>query len=303
MPFQPPYPVPAPRRAYTMLADGARDGQGNGRVGLLLLHGFMGSPTSTRDMAAWLRGKDITCHCPLLPGHGNLPYMIHGYHRRQWVAEAEEALASLRQWAEQIFIVGHSMGAVLAAQLIKKNPDIYGLIMLAPLYDVPDWRIKLSGLVQRFMPFFYPLKRKDVDREVFLGRVVDFDPTIDVDDPDLQEWLIEASRIPLSGVAQMLQMARLGRKLWPKLQIPALILQGGKDPAVSPGNAEKIYNLLPTGDKQLKLFPNVGHELMRPFEPIHKTVWQMIADFIAENAEPPAALSSHDERSRQSLRS
>lgn len=298
MPFEPTYHVPAERQAYQMIAAG----EGNGRVGLLLLHGFMGSPVSTRSMAEWLHDKGITCLCPLLPGHGNLPYMIHGYHRSQWIAEAEEALANLRQWTEQIFIVGHSMGAVLAAHLIQSNPDICGLIMLAPLYDVPDKRIKFAGLIQRFMPFFYPLKRKDVDRKVFVGRVVDYDPTIDVDDPSLQEWLVEATRIPLTGVTQMLKMARMGRKLWPKLRLPSLILQGGKDPAVSPGNAEKIFTLLPAGDKEMKLFPNVGHELMRPFEPIHTTVWQMIYRFITTHAEPAANLDETAERSRQSLR-
>ena len=49
------------------------------------------------------------------------------------------------------------------------------------------------------MPWFYPLKRKEVDSEVFLGRVTDFDPTIDVTDPELADWLVEATRLPMDA--------------------------------------------------------------------------------------------------------
>lgn len=299
MAFNPPYDVPEERLAYTFLAKQDAD---YGRIGCLLLHGFMGSPASTRPMAQWLAQQGITCHCPLLPGHGHLPYQIHGYTLREWLQEAEEGLQTLRQWADQIFIVGHSMGAVLAAHLAHIHTDIHGLILLAPLYDVPDKRIKLAWLGKYVMPYFRPLKRKDVDREVFVGRVLDFDPTIDVDDPSLQDWLVEASRIPLSAVAEMVRAAKKGRKLWHKLHLPILIMQGGKDPAVNPGNAEKVFSLLPTGDKEMKLFPNVGHELMRPFEPIHSTVWNLLHQFIKTHAEPVTQQDKFAERSRQSLR-
>jgi alpha-beta hydrolase superfamily lysophospholipase len=41
----------------------------------------------------------------------------------------------------------------------------------------------------------------------------------------------------------------------------------------------KIYNMLPSQEKELKTFPDAGHELMRPFEPVHTQVWQHIRDF------------------------
>lgn len=289
MPFEPDYRVPKPRRAYTMKAK--REPGKNGRVGCLMLHGFMGSPVSSRDMAAYLADQGIIVHCPLLPGHGNLPEKIVNVTRHDWIAEVEEALARLRELADQIFVMGHSMGAVLGAYLIDKHPDIRGMIMLAPLYDVPDTRIKFSGIVKYFMPFFYPLKRKDVDREIFLGRVTDFDPSIDVHDPSLQEWLVEKTRIPLASVWEMVKMARLGRKLWHRLHVPVLILQGEDDPAVSPGNAQKIFDLLPNEDKQLEMFPNTGHELMRPFESAHERVWQLIHQFIRDRLPTQSSVS------------
>ena len=283
MPFQPGYEVPEPRRAYTIVADNEAT-EGNGRVGCLMLHGFMGSPVSSHDMAKFLAKHGITVHCPLLPGHGNLPHKLYKVSRKAWMAEAEEALDKIRNLADQIFVMGHSMGAVLSAYLASKNNDIRGMVLIAPLYDVPDPRIKLALVARYFMPWFYPLKRKSVDKELFLGRVKDFNPKIDVHDPSLKDWLMEATRIPMSGTAQLVRMAQAGRRLWPKIKIPTIILQGDSDPAVAPGSAKAIFDTIQTEDKQLEMFPNTGHELMRIWDPAHNKVWQKIQQFISRQA-------------------
>ncbi len=285
MPFQPTYHVPPERQAYTIFA---APESGPERVGLLMLHGFMGSPASSRPMASFLAEHGITVHCPLLPGHGNLPYQIHGYSRHQWLAEVEEALAFLRKQCDQVFLAGHSMGAILGAHLATLNPDICGFIMLAPLYDLPDWRIKTVAIGRYFMKWFYPLKSKHADRKIFVGRVLDYDPTINVDDPNLQDWLIEASRLPLDALDEMRKMAAMGRKLWPRLRVPVIIFQGGNDPAVNAGNTEKLFQKLQTPDKEMKFFPQVGHELMRPVESIHRKVWHKILEFIEDHSESGA---------------
>jgi carboxylesterase len=282
MPFQPEYEVPEERQSYTFFG---KPREGWERIGCLVLHGFMGSPVSSRDMAKHIAEGGVTAHCPLLPGHGNLPYEIHGHSGKEWLAEADEAFDFLSRHCDQIFIIGHSMGASLAAYLANKHPDVCGLILLAPLYKVPDWRINLAAFGRYFMPWIYPLKHEAIDRDIFIGRVTDFDPTIDVDDPELQDWLFEATRIPVDGTDEMRKMARFGRKLWPKIHQPVIIFQGGHDPAVSPGNTEKLFQLLSTADKEMKFFPQVGHELMRPVEPIHKKVWQKVDEFIEEHAE------------------
>lgn len=282
MPFQPTYDVPSERQAYTIFA---APETGPERIGMLMLHGFMGSPASSRPMANYLAGQGITVHCPLLPGHGHLPYKIHGVSRHQWITEAEEGLAYLRRHCDQIFITGHSMGCILGAHLALQNLDICGLIMLAPLYDLPDWRIKIVAIGRYFIKWFYPLKSKHADRQIFVGRVLDYDPTIDVDHPKLQDWLIEASRLPLDGLDEMRKMAALGRKMWSRLRLPVIIFQGGNDPAVNAGNTEKLFQKLKTPDKEMKFFPQVGHELMRPVEPIHRKVWQKVLEFIEDHTE------------------
>ncbi|MCZ7669796.1 MAG: lysophospholipase [Chloroflexi bacterium] len=44
--------------------------------------------------------------------------------------------------------------------------------------------------------------------------------------------------------------------------------QGGNDPAVHTDYVEQLFQKLATADKEMKFFPQAGHELMRPEEPI-----------------------------------
>jgi esterase/lipase len=179
MPFTPTYDVPEDRRAYSFEA---------GPIGCLMLHGFLGSPVSSRPLAEYLAEKDISVHCPLLPGHGQLPDKLYGVTGSDWLAEAEEGLATLRQTCDRIFIMGHSMGNVLGAHLVTQNSDILGMIMLAPATEIPDQRLRLLGPAKYVMKWFYPLWVKSLHPLVF-ERLHDFDPTLDENDPAVKKQL------------------------------------------------------------------------------------------------------------------
>ena len=274
MPFSPSYDVPDERRAYTMHA---------GPVGCLVLHGFMGSPISTRPLAAYLMEQGITVHCPLLPGHGEYPDKFYKIPKEAWIDEVEEALAYLRTQCQEIFLIGHSMGTILGAHLVVKYGGFQGQIMLAPVYDVPDRRIRLLRAARYVMPWFYPLKSRSL-RELVYERIRDFDPDIDFDDPEVQAKLPQLTRVPTSGMDEMRQMLDMGQALWPQLDLPILVFQGELDIAASPENTQKIFDMLPSEDKELILFKDAGHELMRPFEPVHAEVWPKTLQFIASHS-------------------
>ena len=57
-----------------LLEDWAADGSGkNKSVGVLLVHGYTGSPASMRPWAEYLNQRGFTVRVPLLPGHGTKP--------------------------------------------------------------------------------------------------------------------------------------------------------------------------------------------------------------------------------------
>jgi len=270
MPFTPNYEVPEERRAYSFAA---------GPVGVLMLHGFLGSPISSRPLAQYLAEQGISVHCPLLPGHGQLPNKLYGFTGRDWLAEAKEGLATLQQKCERIFLMGHSMGNVLGAHLVTQNDGILGMIMLAPATEVPDKRLRLMRLLKYVMPWFYPLRMKSLHPLVF-ERLHEFDPSLDLDDPAVQERLPEMTRLPTAAIDEMRKMVESGRPLWPQLDLPAIVFQGKQDIAVDERTTEALLERLPNADKQLLLLDEGGHELMRPFDPAHERVWPAILAFI-----------------------
>jgi carboxylesterase len=281
MPFTPDYIVSEERQSYTLPATNL--GPRNGRIGCLMLHGFMGSPGSSRPMAEYLSANGITMHCPLLPGHGHYPDKLYKVSHKAWLAEAEEGLQKLRQICDEVFIIGHSMGTVMGAYLATKYDYFRGMVMLTPLYELPDKRLRFMRFLRPVMPWLYPHKINSL-QDLVRQRVRDFDPATDFDDPDVKARLPEMTRVPTSGLDEMVKMVKMGRNLWSELTLPVLIFQGGDDPAVPPGTIQKIYDLLPGKDKQLQTFPEAGHELMRPFEPVHTKVWQMIHQFFLEHS-------------------
>ena len=57
-----------------LLNDWSAIGSGKNKdIGVLLVHGFTGSPSSMRPWAEYLNQKGFTVRVPLLPGHGTKP--------------------------------------------------------------------------------------------------------------------------------------------------------------------------------------------------------------------------------------
>lgn len=278
MSFEPAYDVPAKRHPYTETGDSLAE---HGRVGVLMLHGFLGSPLSSRPLARYLADHGITIHCPLLPGHGHHPDKLKGFTRQDWIDVSEDAFATLRSQCDELFLMGHSMGCVLGARLCLKYPDVRGLVMLTPVYESPDRRLHLMKVLKFVMPWFYPAKMPSRKmKKLVAERVADFDPSLDLEDPAVQKQIPHLTRIPTASLVEMLKMVAYGRALWPQLTTPSIIFHGGNDPAVKAGSIKKLYDVLPGPDKQIKKFPDAGHELMRPFDPVHEIVWKMTFDFI-----------------------
>jgi carboxylesterase len=241
-------------------------------------------------MAEYLAARGITVHCPLLPGHGELPNKLYKVTRQEWLDEAEEAFITARAGCDELFLMGHSMGTTLCADLAIRHGHFKGMIMLAPAYEVPDSRIRALALLRYVMPWFNPLRMTRL-RKLAKERLLDFDPTLDFDDPAIQKKLPEMTRVPTGAIDEMRKTLDMGRKMWPSLDIPTLIIQGGDDIAVDPADTQKLLDQLPNSDKELLFFKEAGHELMRLFDPAHSAVWSAVFEFIRSHTTVKQTLS------------
>src|SRR6185503_16150603 len=62
----------------------------DGRTGVLLVHGFTGTPMSMRPWGEHLAAEGFAVRCPLLPGHGTRWQDCNQVDEDAWVGEAEQ---------------------------------------------------------------------------------------------------------------------------------------------------------------------------------------------------------------------
>ena len=112
--------------------------QGNADIGILILHGFTGSPASIAPWAKALHERGFTISAPRLPGHGSDWKDLNRTTWEDWYQSAEDALRQLKSQCSRIFIAGFSVGGALALRLAqecqkkKESSLIDGLLLLNP---------------------------------------------------------------------------------------------------------------------------------------------------------------------------
>lgn len=109
-----------------------------GPAGVLLLHGFTGSPSSLRPTAERLAQRGLTVELPLLPGHGTAVADMLSTRWKDWAETAEQTYSALAARCPRVAVVGFSMGGTLACMLAARHQEIRGLGLLNPFVQPPD---------------------------------------------------------------------------------------------------------------------------------------------------------------------
>lgn len=106
--------------------------QGNTRV-VCMIHGFIESPNQFHLFDDFFTSHHYDVYSLLLPGHGQNVLTFHQSNRQFWQAHVDHVLDSLRKDYDEIMIVAHSMGCLLALLSLQKNQaKISRLILWAP---------------------------------------------------------------------------------------------------------------------------------------------------------------------------
>lgn len=178
--------------------------------------------------------------------------------REETIDDALLALAILRNDrridSENIFILGHSMGAMLAPRIDAEGGDVRGLIMMAGTpHRLED--IVLRQLVQS--QGSNPLLRLVIggERKLFAKK---FDGMYDMNDED-------AKKKKFAGNVTLYYFKEMGKKTAADYLLesskPALIMQGGRDFQVLADDDFKAFKELLSGRDNItyKLYPDLDH--------------------------------------------
>jgi esterase/lipase len=137
---------------------GASGTDPDGATGVLLLHGFTGTPMSLRPWGEHLAAEGFAVRCPLLPGHGTRWQDCNASTEEQWVAAVSEAYEKLAAECERVVVAGLSMGGTLAIRLAElRQDDLAGLILVNPSLLTQRLDAKLVPLLARLTPSWVPI--------------------------------------------------------------------------------------------------------------------------------------------------
>ncbi len=109
----------------------------NGTSGVLLLHGFTGSPSSLRALAEAFADAGFAVELPLLPGHGTSVEELSAFGFDDFAAAADAAYLDLAARCDRTVVCGLSMGGTLACWLAQRHHDLAGLVLVNPLVEPP----------------------------------------------------------------------------------------------------------------------------------------------------------------------
>ncbi len=134
-------------------------------TGVLVVHGYTGTPQSVRPWAEHFAAQGWTVRLPLLPGHGTTWQDMNGTTWQDWYAEVERAFQDLRSKCDRVFVAGLSMGGLLSTKLaLEQGPRVAGLILVNPIYLHTNRMLPALPVLHRMLPSF-PSIANDIKRQ------------------------------------------------------------------------------------------------------------------------------------------
>lgn len=122
---------------------------GTGRRGVLLCHGFTGSPLSLTAWADHLIAAGFRVEVPRLPGHGTRWQELDVTSWQDWYDCDEQAFHRLRRSCDEVHVAGLSMGGALALRLAERHPeDVSSLVLVNPSIGSADRRMRVVGALK-----------------------------------------------------------------------------------------------------------------------------------------------------------
>jgi carboxylesterase len=223
-----------------------------GPIGVLLVHGFTGSPAEIRPVAGWLNQAGYTVLAPCLIGHGTSPPDLNRVRWQQWVDQVESAYVELKSHCQLVFAGGLSLGSLLSLYLGARQPAILGLLLYSPPLVVWDRRAYLIPLIK----YTVSVAMKSGD---------------DFVDSRAKEKIWNYPGFPLKAAHQGLKFQKEVRRCLPQVSCPLLVIHSMRDPVVPKQSISLIKERAGSTEMEFIELRNCGHVITLDAE------WETVA--------------------------
>jgi len=232
----------------------------------LLIHGFTGTPKEMRWMGEFLNQQGYTCLGIRLAGHATNPEDMIRLRWTDWVASVEDGYQLLCGVTNDIFLVGLSMGGILALLMSTRlAPRVKGVVAMSTPSrlptDYPIWFIQLISIVMRYRP-----KSKEPPGSGWFDKAAYKDH-------------VAYAKNPVRSTVELKKLILEMRAALPKVNVPVLLIHSKDERYILPDNAEDIFaGLINASDKTKLYMTGSGHVL--PRDASREQVFKSALEFI-----------------------
>jgi carboxylesterase len=210
-----------------------------GPVGVLLCHGFTGSPQSLRPWGDALAAADLSVLCPRLPGHGTQWQELNHTRWQDWYAEIEHAFDDLSGRCDEVFVMGLSMGGTLSLRLAEqRSNEVSGLVLVNPSVTSQNRAAALLPVLKWFVPSIKGVGN-DIKKEGATELAYD--------------------RTPLKAAASLGQLWKLVCRDLSSITAPLLVYRSLDDHVVEGVSTETVLAGVESTDKEERLLRQSYH--------------------------------------------
>jgi|SRR5690625_3322116 len=227
-------------------------------IGCLIIHGFTGGPHEVEPLHDYLRKHtDWRISIPILSGHGE-SLELDKVSYDMWLKEAEEALNELKQSCKKVYVIGFSMGGMIAAYLAA-HFDVDKLVLLAT--------------ARRYLSFKYlSFYIAEVVRDGFKGKL---------DENEIYtHYKSKIGEVPFRANVEFMKLVQETKQYLDEVTSPVFIAQGQRDGMVPYKAAYSLEKELGSQHKEVVIFEQSNHMICLGDD--RNVLNRMILEFLTE---------------------
>jgi len=230
------------------------------RKAILMIHGFVGGCydfNNFHNELQLLKNFDVFTYT--LPAHEK--FIVKDVKYQEWIDESKRQIEILiNNGYKEIYLIGHSMGGVIAAHLASHYPQVKKLVLVAPAFRYfyfKDGKVDIKSLNETIKNI--PEIMKGSDKEQGISRII---------------------KTPISTMIEFTKLVTHCQDCVNHITCETLTIRGNNDVIVPIESTEYVYNSIKSETNILVNIPKLPHECFTSKK--NTEVKSIIKDFLTK---------------------
>ena len=225
---------------------------------ILMIHGFVGGCYDFNNLHNELQlHKNFDVFTFTLPAHEKV--IVKDVKYKEWLDESTRQLEFLiNNGYKEIYLIGHSMGGVIAAHLASHYPQVKKLVLAAPafrFFSFTDGKIDIKSLNESFKNI--PEFLKGTSSEQVIARML---------------------KTPIPTLIEFTKLVNYCQDCVNHITCPTLTIHGNDDTIVPIEATDYVYNSIKSKTNILANVKKINHDCFTHKN--NKVIKNLVKDFI-----------------------